>query len=157
MEALAWLDKIEEERSRTAHMFGRESFIDGDCVIDYDPFLHAESLGLPIVHRRRLPTPQMVACYSRKHNAVFVRPDLHSAVERCAVAHEIVHFEHNDVGTTKSQEDRADRIAAQRLVRPSRVEEIAATTEDPARIALELDVTEKIMRAYLRQRRNGYV
>lgn len=159
--AIEWLDRFENdarERGGTAtYMYGLDSYIDGPCAINYDPEFHARELGIPIVHRHDLPTPQIMACYSRRHDAIFVRPNLHHAVEKCAIAHEIVHFEHADIGTTKTQEDRANRIAAMRLVRPSRLEEFEGVTDDPARMALELEVTETIMRWFMRLRRNSYV
>ena len=100
---------------------------------------------------------EMVACYSPDHEAVFVRPNLHGVVERCAIAHEIVHFEHGDFGANDIQEERADRIAARRLLRPSRLDEFAGVTEDPGVVALELGVTEKIMRTYMRMIRQGRI
>lgn len=142
-----------ESGGSTAYMYGIEHFADGPCARDYDPWEHAELLDLPVVFRDDLPDPDMVACYSDEHRAVFVRPHLHTAVERCAIAHEIVHFEHGDIGTNDLQEERADRIAARRLIRPARVEELAES--DPAVIALELGVTEKIMRTYMRMVRQG--
>lgn len=131
-------------------MFGQDGLIDGPCATDYDPWLHAEALNLPVIVNDTMPTSRMIACYSAKRNAIFVRPNLHGAVERCAVAHEIVHFEYRDVGTTRSQEDRADRISAQRLIRPLRLQEISEETSDWGRMALELGVTERIMQVYLR-------
>lgn len=141
----------------TGYMFGVRGFTDGVCAYDYDPWEHAEMLDLPIVFRDDLPDPAAVACFSSEHQAIFVRSNLHSATERCALAHEIVHFEHNDVGTNDLQEERADRIAAQRLIRPRRLEEMDGLTEDPAVVALELNVTEKIMRTYMRLVRNGHI
>ncbi|KRB36395.1 hypothetical protein [Microbacterium sp. Root180] len=138
-------------------MYGVSQFEDGPSVRDYDPWEHAAMLGLPIVFRHDLPDAAMVACYSEEHGAVFVRPDLHGAVERCAIAHEIVHFEHGDVGSSPAQEERADRIAARRLIRPRRLDELAGVTEDPAVVALELHVTEKVMRTHLRMLRHATV
>lgn len=136
-------------RTSKPHMFGVDTYIDDPKAVDYDPHDHAESLGVPLIYRR-LPTPQMVACYSRRHNAIFIRPNLHSAVERCAVAHELVHFEYSDIGTTASQETRANRIAARRMIRPSVVNKFAASTDDPGVVALHLNVTETLMRIYIR-------
>jgi hypothetical protein len=148
------LDSVELDWRRPTsgssnYMYGVRSLVDGPCAMDYDPWVHAEDLGIPVVMNDTMPRPQMVACFSSRRNAIFVRPNLHHAVERCAIAHEIVHFEYNDIGTTRRQEDRADRIAAQRLVRPSRLEEIGALSDDPGRLALELDVTERIMSVYM--------
>lgn len=136
-------------------MYGVSDFEDRPSVEDYDPWEHAAMLGLPIVFRDDLPDAGMVACYSEEHTAVFVRPRLHGAVERCAIAHEIVHFEHGDVGIAPAQEQRADRIAARRLLRPRRLDELAGVTEDPAVVALELRVTERVMRTHLRMLRHG--
>ncbi|MFE7846563.1 ImmA/IrrE family metallo-endopeptidase [Microbacterium sp. NPDC057407] len=132
-----------------APMYGVGTFHDQPHARDYDPWEHAAMLGVPIVFRDDLPDPGMVACYSEEHAAIFVRPTLHRAVERCAIAHEIVHYEHGDVGTSILQERRADRIAARRLIRPRRLLALEALTEDPAVVAFELHVTERIMRAHI--------
>lgn len=142
--------------SRIGYMFGVGGFDDSPCAYDYDPWEHADMLDVPIVFRDDLPNDEMMAAFSTEHQAIFVRPNLHAAVERCGLTHEIVHFEHNDIGTTDFQELRADRITARRLVRPSRLERLYGTTEDPAVVALELNVTEKVMRTYMRMKRNGY-
>jgi len=150
-----WLDEVASVETTTAYMYGLAHFEDGPCARDYDPWEHAELLDLPIVFRDDLPDPDVVACYSHDHEAVFVRPGLHGAVERCALAHEIVHFEHGDVGTNDLQEERADRTAARRLIRPTRLETLAEA--DPGVVALELNVTEKIMRTYMRMIRQGRI
>jgi hypothetical protein len=93
----------------------------------------------------------MVACYSEKYKAIFVKKLLHSAVERCAIAHEIVHYEYGDIGQDREQERRADRVAARRLVRPSRMYELAERTTDPEVLALEMNVTEHIVEVFLRE------
>lgn len=123
---------------------------DDTATIDYDPWVHADMLDVPVVTNDSISNPRMVACYSARHDAIFVRSGLHGAIERCAVAHEIVHFEYRDVGTTPSQERRADRIAASRLIRPSKVKEILAVYSDVSEVALQLDVTERIMRTWTR-------
>ena len=152
IDALSWLGS-RQRASATGYMFGLDNFVDGPCATDYDPWVHAETLGLPLITRAALPNPKMVACYSSRCRAVFVKPGLSRSVERCAIAHEIVHHEYADVGTTRHQEDRADRVAAHRLIRPGRLYEIGCLTDDLARIALELEVTERIMKTYLRERR----
>jgi hypothetical protein len=142
------------QRETRARMFGADGFIDSPCWRDYDPWDHAESVGAAVVYREELPRPEMVACYSSRYDAIFIRSDAQGVIERCALTHELVHFEHKDVGTTKIQEDRADRLTAMRLIRPSRVEQIAS--DDPGEIGLELRVTEKVMRTYARMVRHGW-
>lgn len=135
-------------------MFGIDSFHDGVCAIDYDPWLHAEMLDAKVVCNSTLPGV-MVAAYSARRHVIFVRPNMPTAVERCALAHELVHFEHRDRGTTNSQEDRANRISTLRLIRPRRLRECARSSEDIGAMAIELGVTEKVMRLYARMARNG--
>lgn len=137
-----------------ASMFGVDSVDDAPDVRDYDPWAHAEILGAKIVANPTLPRP-MVAAYSHRRRVIFVRPNVPQAVERCAVAHELVHWEHGDIGTTLRQEERADRVSTLRLIRPRRLEEAAAATSDIGVMALELQVTEKVMRRYARMARDG--
>ena len=144
-----------DDPGSTSYMYGAGSWYDGPCARDYDPYQHAAALDLPIVYRE-LPDEKMVAAYSAQHRAIFVRPNLHGAVERCAVAHEIVHHEHGDVGHVPAHEQRADRIAARRLIRPRRLRDADNGSGDPAAMALELNVTERIMTTYLRGIERGW-
>ncbi|KHK96361.1 hypothetical protein LK09_15345 [Microbacterium mangrovi] len=137
----------------TARMFGVDA-ADTPDARDYDPWEHADLLGARIVANPTLPG-SMVAAYSHRRRVIFVRPNLQGAVERCAVAHELVHWEHGDVGTTRWQERRADRISTLRLIRPRRLEEAASVTSDPGVMALDLQVTERVMRLYARMARDG--
>jgi len=130
-------------------MFGVDSFVDEPASIDYEPFAHARRLGVEVAYSPLLPLDTMVAAYSRRRGTIYIRPGLAPTIERCAVAHEIVHHERGDVGAVPAQERRADRIAARRLVRPSRVLDELRTTPDPGAVALRLGVTERIMRAWL--------
>ncbi len=63
----------------SAVMFGVESFYDGACWRDYDPWAHAEMLGAPVVANSTLPG-QMVAAYSRRRGLIFVRPRVRRAL-----------------------------------------------------------------------------
>lgn len=138
----------------SVYMYGVDGFFDGPYVISYDPWAHAEQLGAEIVSNRTLPR-DVVASYSHQLHLIFFRPDLPVDVERCAIAHELVHFEHRDIGKSQVEEDRADRISTLRLIRHSEVERLAAVTNDLAEMARELRVTEKTMRLYARMARNG--
>jgi len=140
--------------SSTGYMYGVHDFYDGPCAADYDPYVHAEQIGARLVSNMTLPndTP---AAYSHQLDLIFFRADLLNDEERCALTHEIVHFEHKDDGKLKSQEERADRITALRLIRPSRLEEVMEHCGDFVEAARELRVTEYTMRLYLRMARNG--
>lgn len=120
------------------------------CHKHYDPAHHAEQLGLTIIYRDDVPGDDVVACYSEKHQTIFLRTNLSTTVERCAIAHEIVHYEFADVGHTREQEDRADRMAARRLIDPEQFMTATAVSNYVSDIAQTLAVTVRIMRAYLK-------
>lgn len=142
------------DSSTTGYMYGVDSFYDGPCSSRYDAWQHAERLGAEIVSNITLPR-EVVAAYSHQLHLIFFQPGLPEDVERCAIAHELVHFEYMDKGKSKMEEDRADRISTLRLIRPSDVYDAALDTDDLAEIAQELGVTEKVMRLYARMARNG--
>jgi hypothetical protein len=139
---------------RTTVMFGVDGIDDVPEARDYDPWEHADRIGARIVANPTLPA-RMVAAYSDRRRVIFVRPNMPHAVEKCAVAHELVHWEHGDIGTSHRQEERADRISTLRLVRPRRLQEAASGTSDIGVMALELQVTEKVMRLYAQMARDG--
>lgn len=148
------LQALANAPNSTAYMYGVHDFYDGACAASYDPWVHADMLGARIVSNMTLPH-DIVAAYSHEMHLIFFRAGLPEDVERCAIAHELVHFEHRDTGTTEFEETRADRISTMRLIRPSDMEEIGEHTGDLAEIARELRVTEKVMRLYARMARNG--
>lgn len=132
----------------TGYMYGVDSFYDGPCASSYDPYAHAELLEAKLVSNMSLP-PDKPAAYSHELNVIFFRADLLEDEERCAIAHEIVHFEHKDVGTTRFQEDRAERISTLRMIRPSKLSEALGFSDDYEEAARELQVTQKTMLTYL--------
>ena len=132
----------------TGYMYGIDSFYDGQCASDYDPYVHAELLGAKLVSNMSLPHDRPAA-YSHELNVIFFRADLLEDEERCAIAHELVHFEYKDVGTTRLQEDRAERISTLRMIRPSRLSEALEYSNDYEEAAREIRVTEKMMLTYL--------
>lgn len=113
----------------------------------YCPWKHAESLGIAIKHRQ-LPAP-MVAAYSPDSDLIYVKPGLRPTVERCAIAHEIVHWEYRDTGERPGEEHRANKIASQRLIDSEELTKLLADSHDYRQIARELGVTLTILKAYL--------
>lgn len=138
----------------TGYMFGVDSYYDGPCASDYNPWKHADMLGAEIVSNMTLPD-DIPAAYSRQLDVIFFRANLPEDVEYCAIAHELVHFEHKDDGKSQLQEARADRTAALRLIRPSRLSCELEEHGDIAEAARNMRVTEKVMRLYMRMVRNG--
>lgn len=115
---------------------------------EYCPYRHAEQLGATIEYRR-LSNPRIMAAYSPDTDRIYIRPGLTPVVERCALAHEIVHFEHGDQHSTCKTEGRAKRISARRLICQTDLERLLADTLDLQHIARELDVTVRTLTTYL--------
>ena len=113
----------------------------------YDPWRHAQLLGATVIHRR-LPNPKMVGAYSPEFDCIYLQPNLTYVVERCALAHEIVHWEHRDTGT-KKHELRAERLSAQRLIHPDDLRWHLTVSNDLHQIARDLNVTLSTLHTYL--------
>lgn len=113
----------------------------------YCPYDHADSLGLTIEH---YPLRTGNALVLPERRLILMRPRLRRVHERSVLAHEIVHYEYMDVGRAPWQEERADRIAAQRLINVDALERAAAMYDAPSLIAHELDVTTHLLRAWKR-------
>lgn len=116
----------------------------------YDPWQHAEQLGIPVVYRTDFRSAETNGCYDDEYRAIFMRTGLTHTVERCTLAHEIVHAEHRDIGHLQIQEDRADRIAAERLISLREIRDAQELNPDLGAIAIDLDVTEHMMNVFIR-------
>ncbi|WP_371031234.1 ImmA/IrrE family metallo-endopeptidase [Pseudoclavibacter sp. JSM 162008] len=113
----------------------------------YDPYEHASDLGLRI-EEGRIRTANALLI-PEKH-LILVRPKLPGVHRRATIAHEIVHFEKMDVGRAAWQEERADRIAAQRLIQPADLLRAERMYEHPELIAREVGVPTKYLHAWLK-------
>lgn len=115
---------------------------------NYCPWQHATALGIQLEYRR-FDNPKIIAAYSPVTDRIYIRPGLTPIVERCALAHEIVHWEHGDSHDGCKQELRARRISAQRLIGQYEIKNWLAQTLDLQHIARELDVTVRTVTTYL--------
>jgi Zn-dependent peptidase ImmA (M78 family) len=116
----------------------------------YDPHEHAHSMDIDIVYR---PLRSANGLWVPEHRVIFLRPRLHRVHERSTLAHELVHAEYGDLGRSDFQERRADKVAARRLIRTDDLRQAVDLSDDPGAWALELDVTDHMMRVYMRQQR----
>lgn len=112
----------------------------------YDPFAHAEELGLQVLfrpltvdHERWLP----------QHATVVIKESLRPAHRRVACAHAIGHWMHRHPDNRPKHEVQADRYAAEMLVDRDEISDLIRTAPDLARIAAELGVTTRLLRVYL--------
>lgn len=120
----------------------------------YDPHAHAEELGLTLRYDDDLP-PDRCGEYRFDHGVIALRSDLGRVRERCVIAHEIVHWENEDVPTGLPRLDakierNADLEAARRLIgRPSITLVAAGVPDNLSVLAHELDITPRLLRVYL--------
>lgn len=115
----------------------------------YDPWEHAEQLGLSVRY-----TPSLGTMGLYEHGTIWLLPDMAQRVERCVLAHELSHAVHGDEPTNDRalyarREQRADREAARWLISEGDLRRCAQTTDDMGAWALELDVTGWILTARL--------
>lgn len=139
----------------TSTMYGVGGFADTLTHTDYDPWQHADMIGARIISNMTLPAG-MVAAYSHDMHVIFFRAGLPEDVERCGIAHELVHFEYRDKGGHCGRaETRAERISTLRLIRPSHIASTGIDHSDLPALAREINVTQNVMRLYARMARNG--
>lgn len=115
----------------------------------YDPWAHAEQLGARVIVRDDLPDEHMVGAYHPGFDCIYLRPGLSHTLERCTLAHELVHWEHGDDGCHAKHDARAKRISAERLIDPEQLHNAMADTLDLERIARELSVTIGVLTHYM--------
>lgn len=121
----------------------------------YDPHIDAEIKGIHITYKD--PGANRLGLYIGTINGtpfIMLKPGMSARVERCVLAHEIIHAEHDDQPTCDpvwnvKRENRCDRIAAQRLIDPKKLQQVVAQYDDPGQWANELDVTGWILNAWL--------
>jgi len=118
---------------------------------DYDPFQHAEELGLQVEYQT-LRTA--FGFYVPGRDLILLRPRMKAATERSVLSHEIEHYLQQDrrVSGVYSlrQERRANEGAALRLIPNDRWNDVRSWSSDPREWAIELGVTAEILLARMR-------
>jgi hypothetical protein len=112
---------------------------------NYDPFAHAEDLGIQI-HYRRLRTAN--GLWIPEFRAIMLQPGMRAIHERSILSHEIAHalLGHRD-GRPK-HEVLADRLAADNLIDQDEIAALLTWTDDIPKVCLELGVSMKLFRVY---------
>lgn len=115
----------------------------------YDPWEHAEMLGIP-VFVRRLRTANGI--WFPEYNEILISDRLRARDQRLTLAHELGHgvLLHND--DRPKHEKQADQFAAQNLICADELADLYEWCRDERRIVAELGVTTKLFRAYVLSR-----
>lgn len=121
----------------------------------YDPRENAHQLGVAVEHH---PLAGEHGRYIHARRLIVLRPGLTARIERCTLAHEVVHAEYRDEDTHDElrwarQEWRADRLAARRLIEPASWDAAWRIHRDPGSVAVELGVVGWVVHAYARDLR----
>lgn len=114
----------------------------------YSPYQHADELGVRVTYSAAWLRPSWTGAYSADLHEIFLRPGMSPAYERSTLAHEIVHAENRDRGGDRAAEIRADRVAAQRLIRRSTLIKLARHST-PYATAARLVVTDHMLGLYV--------
>lgn len=115
-------------------------------MISYNPYAHAEELGIEVVHR------ELAADNGRWYpgdNTIVLRAGLRQASERSVLAHEIGHATYGHESDSVKHENQADKFAAVNLIELDQCMDALKATPDEYKVALELGVTRRILRVFL--------
>lgn len=112
----------------------------------YNPYEHAEQLGIKVIHRALTVDN---ARWLPDKNAIVVRTGLPAIGDRSALAHEVGHAVYGHASDSVKNENQADRFAAVNLIDFEECLDAMRATPDEYKVALELGVTRRILRAFL--------
>ena len=112
----------------------------------YDPFEHAERLGIQIVYRR-LTTGN--GLWVPDLHAIFLQPRMRAVHERTILAHELGHACLGHRSSTPKHERQADIFAAKHLIDPTQLDTVRRFSPDPNVWAHEIGVTLPLLETFL--------
>jgi Zn-dependent peptidase ImmA (M78 family) len=129
------------KKTETEHGSGRKH---------YDPYTHAEGLGLEVIHR---PILKANGYWIPDHSLIVIRSGMEEVWDRSTLAHEVAHAELQHRDDRPHHEMMADLHAAENMIDQSKFEVASKWLADTAQLADELGVTGRLLRAYLDFRR----
>ena len=116
---------------------------------NYDPWEHAEALGIPVFVRRLRSAN---AIYFREYGEIILSDKLRARDQRLALSHEVGHVELLHQDDRPKHEKQADQFAAQNLICPIELADLYGWCPDERKIVAELGVTTTLFRAYVLSR-----
>lgn len=112
----------------------------------YDPWAHADAIGLQVIVR---PIRTANELWLPEYNTIVIRSGLRASWQRVALAHGIGHADLGHSDDRPKHEHQANRYASLYLVDPLEFADLRRWTDDPGKLAAELDITPRMLDAYL--------
>jgi Zn-dependent peptidase ImmA (M78 family) len=112
----------------------------------YDPYSHAEELGIKVVHRNIRTANGL---WIPDHNLIVIKQGMRVVHDRSALAHELSHALLGHRDDRPKHEVQADRMAACNLLNYREVVEAMEWVPDCHRLAAEMGVSTRLMRVFL--------
>lgn len=112
----------------------------------YDPWDHAERLGIEVVTR---PLRTAHGLWVPEHRTILVHSRLRVAAQRVVLSHEIGHADLGHEDDRPKHERQADVYAARNLICPDELDDLYKWCPDEQRLVTELGVTTRMFRAYV--------
>lgn len=112
----------------------------------YDPWEHAEQLGIPVFVRRLRSANGL---WFPEYGEIIISDKLRAGQQRLVLAHEIGHGVLAHPDDRPKHERQADQFAARNLIDPEELADLYKWCPDEQRIVQELGVTTRLFRAYV--------
>jgi len=116
----------------------------------YDPYAHAERLGIAVVEGRLRTANGM---WIPERRTIVLKRGMRRLLERSVLAHELGHVCLGHSDDSPRNERQADRFAARHLISEDELREAVRLSPDPGQWCVDLEVTPHILDTYLRDNR----
>lgn len=113
---------------------------------EYDPYAHADELGLQVLHR---PIRTAHELWLPEHRTLVIKDGMRAVHQRNACAHGVAHAALAHPDDRPKHEMQADRYAVERLINVDEALELMQWAPDLPRLAAELGVTNRFLRVFL--------
>ena len=118
----------------------------------YDPYQHAEHLGIEVIHR---PIRHANGMWLPDYNVIVIQSGLRVLHDRSTLAHEIAHAMLGHTDDREKHERQADAFASELLIHPDECELAQRHCRDVHELALELQVATPLLAQWLERRRSA--
>ena len=117
--------------------------------LSYDPYEHAEHLGIDVIHRSIRHANGM---WLPDHNLIVLRSGMRRMHDRSTLAHEIAHAMLGHGDDRPKHEKAADAFAGELLIHPGECEAAMRHAHNVHELAVELQVATRILSDWLERR-----